>query len=130
MSTNEGNRILIIEDEKVIAQALEFKLSQADFVTRMAVNGEEALATLSTESFDLIILDLIMPKVDGFEVLKVMKERRLITPVIVLTNLSNDEDERRAREFGVCEFFVKTNMPIAEIVERVKKQLQRESLSA
>lgn len=117
--------ILIVEDEHLMSKAIEIKLSQADFTTKVAQNGEEAITILGTESFDCIILDLIMPKMDGFEVLKKIKEQGIVTPVIVLTNLSMDEDEKRARELGADEFLVKTDIPIAEIAEKVKNMIRQ-----
>lgn len=113
-------RILIIEDEKPLARALELKLAHVGFETKSAVNGEEGLAILQEESFDLILTDLVMPKVDGFAVLTTLRERNNTTPVIVLTNLSQVEDESRARALGAAGFFVKSDIPVAEIVERIK----------
>ena len=67
-------RILIIEDEKPLARALELKLAHVGFETKSAVNGEEGLAILQEESFDLILTDLVMPQVDGFSVLTTLRE--------------------------------------------------------
>lgn len=114
-------RILIIEDEKPLARALELKLTHAGFETKNAVNGEEGLAILKQESFDLILTDLMMPKVDGFAVLTALRERGNATPVIVLTNLSQVEDEKRARMLGAMGFFVKSDISVAEIVERIRR---------
>jgi DNA-binding response OmpR family regulator len=102
-----GNKkILIVEDEKSLVKALELKLSHADFLLSKAFDGEDALSIMSKESFDCILLDLILPKVDGFEVLRIMKERGITTPVIVLTNLGMEEDEHRARKLGVSDFLL------------------------
>lgn len=87
-------------------------------------NGEDGIALVEKEQFDLILLDLIMPKVDGFAVLATLKEKKNKTPVMVLTNLSQENDVKRAREFGAKEFFIKSNTPIADIVERVMKLLK------
>lgn len=114
-------RILIIEDEKPLARALELKLTHAGFETKNAANGEEGLALLKQESFDLILTDLMMPKVDGFAVLTALRERGNATPVIVLTNLSQVEDEKRARMLGAMGFFVKSDISVAEIVERIRR---------
>ena len=114
-------RILIIEDEKPLARALELKLTHAGFETKNAANGEEGLALLKQESFDLILTDLMMPKVDGFAVLTALREWGNTTPVIVLTNLSQVEDERRARMLGAMGFFVKSDISVAEIVERIRQ---------
>jgi DNA-binding response OmpR family regulator len=116
-----SQNILIIEDEKTLAHALEQKLTRAGFLVSVAFNGEDGIALLEKNSFDLILLDLIMPKVDGFAVLSALCRKHDTTPVMVLTNLSQEEDMRRAREFGAKEFFIKSNTPIATIVERVEK---------
>jgi len=119
----EGKRILIVEDEKPVAKAFRLKLNKAGFVTEEAGNGEEALALLLKEKFDLILLDLVMPKMDGFMVLSALKERNNQIPVIVTSNLGQEEDARRAKEAGAKDFFVKSDVPITEIVEHVKKVL-------
>ena len=116
-------RILIIEDEKPLARALDLKLTNAGYETTLAFNGEEALEILKTEKFGLLLLYLMMPKVDGFGVLEELKKRGNKTPVIVITNLSQKEDEKRAASLGAKEFFVKSNTPIAELVKRVQKIL-------
>ncbi len=117
---SETKKILIIEDERPLARALELKLTHVGFETKIAVNGEEGLAILQEESFDLILTDLVMPKVDGFAVLTALRERGNTTPVIVLTNLSQAEDESRARTLGAAGFLVKSDISVSEIVERIK----------
>ena len=118
MSTTT-KKILIIEDEKPMARALELKLTHAGFQTVNASNGELGLKLLEKESFDLIVSDLMMPLVNGFKVLETMKEKNIQTPVIILTNLNQEEDEKRVRTLGAKDFFVKSNTPIAVIVDRV-----------
>jgi DNA-binding response OmpR family regulator len=116
-------KILIIEDEKTLARALELTLKHAGFEVTTVFNGEEGTLLLQEESFDLILLDLIMPKMDGFAVLTRLRERDIKTPVMVLSNLSQESDLTRTKEFGVKEFFIKSNTPIANIVGRVKQIL-------
>lgn len=113
-----AKKILIIEDEKTLSKALELKLSLLGFAVTTAFNGEDGVALLLKESFSLILLDLIMPKMDGFEVLAILKENKIDTPVMVLSNLSQESDMRRTEEFGAKEFFIKSNTPIMAIVER------------
>lgn len=122
-SISSKKSVLVIEDEKSMAQALELKLAHVGFRAQTAGNGEEGIAILKKQKFDLIILDLVMPKLDGFGVLQFLKDQGVTTPVIVLSNLSQVEDEKRARALGAKEFFIKSNTPIADIVERVKKIL-------
>lgn len=121
---NKLKKILIIEDEKTLARALELKLTRADFEVKTVFNGEDGIALLQEEIFALILLDLIMPKMDGFMVLASLKVKKIKTPVMILTNLSQENDIKRTKEFGVKEFFIKSNTPIATIVERVVKLLK------
>ncbi len=116
-------KILIIEDEKSMARALELKLTFSGFEAVIAGNGEEGLILLEKEAFALILLDLIMPKMDGFAFLEALKEKKIKTPVFVLTNLSQDEDEKRAKALGAKEFLIKSNTTIATIVEKVTQFL-------
>jgi DNA-binding response OmpR family regulator len=112
-------KILIIEDEKTLARALELKLIRAGFNVRVVSNGEEGLVLLMQEAFSLILLDLVMPKKDGFMVLAELKLHNIETPVIVLTNLSQESDMKRTREFGAKGFYIKSNTSILTIVDRV-----------
>ena len=109
-------RILIIEDERAMARALQLKLQHAGFEAETAENGEEGLSLLEKSAYNLVLLDLVMPKMDGFAVLEAMKANGVNVPVIILSNLSQAEDEKRARDLGAKDFFIKSNTPIADIV--------------
>lgn len=119
-----AKKILIIEDERTLARALELKLTHTGFKAKVVYNGEDAVELFKKESFDLILLDLIMPKMDGFMVLALLKVKKIKTPVIVLSNLSQQNDMKRTKEFGAKEFFIKSNTPIATIIERVIELLK------
>ncbi len=112
-------KILIIEDEKTLSKALELKLTLSGFAVTTAFDGESGVATLLKESFALILLDLVMPKMGGFEVLTILKGKNILTPVMILSNLSQESDMKRADGFGAKEFFIKSNTPLMTIVERV-----------
>lgn len=116
-------KILIIEDEKPMVRALELKLTHAGFEAKVAHNGEDGVTMVTSEAFDLIVLDIVMPKLDGFKFLEMMNEKKITTPVIVLSNLSQQEDENRARELGAREFLVKSDTPIMKVVEHIEKIL-------
>ena len=90
----------------------------------MVYNGEDGIELLQKESFSLILLDLIMPKMDGFMVLAILKAKKNKTPVIVLTNLSQMNDIKRTKEFGAKDFFIKSNTPISTIVQRATALLK------
>lgn len=113
-------RILITEDEKPMGRALQIKFEKNGFSVTNANDGEEALAFLEKETFDVILLDLIMPKINGFKVLETLKDQGIKTPVCVMTNLSQEEDKEKAMKLGARDFFVKSDIAAAEIVERVK----------
>lgn len=121
MKETEQKKILIIEDEKPLAHALQLKLSHEGFAIVATGSGEEALKLLAEEHFDLVLTDLIIPGVDGFKVLETIQEKKMKLPVIVMTNLNQEEDRKRASDLGASEFFVKSNSPISLIVETVKK---------
>lgn len=118
-----SKKILIIEDEKQLARVLEIKLVREGFQVTNVPSGETALPLIETGNFSLIICDLMMPKVDGFQVLEFVKSKNITTPVIVLTNLSQPEDEKRARELGAVEFLIKSDTPLLKIVELIKEKL-------
>lgn len=103
-----AKKILVLEDERPLARALELKLSHEGFDVTTVPNGEEGMRVLSDASFDLVLSDLVMPKMDGFAVLEAVRARELSVPVVILTNLSQAEDERRARSLGAVDFFVKS----------------------
>ena len=119
----KNKKILIIEDERPMARALELKLTHAGFEVTTVNNGEDGLALLCKEMFALILLDLVIPKLDGFKVLEKLRERKINTLVIVITNLSQIEDEKRVRELGAVGFFVKSNTSISEIVSKIQEKL-------
>lgn len=117
---SNGKSILIVEDERPLSHALEMKLKAQGFTTKVVMNGHDALAELANGKYDMVLLDLIMPIMDGFGVLEEMKNKKLNVPVIVLSNLGQDEDRTKTKALGAVDYFVKSNTPIAEILERVR----------
>lgn len=117
-------KILIVEDEHPLAKALSLKLTTSGFQSKIAANGEEGLSILKKEKFDLILLDLIMPKMDGFAFLSEIKKRKIKTKVLVTTNLSQTEDLQRAKELGATDYIVKSAASLTSIIDSIKKQLQ------
>lgn len=115
--------ILIAEDEKPMARALELKLKNNGFNAEVVGNGEEAVEKILTGKYDLVLLDLVMPKKDGFTVLKEVAEKGSKTPIIVTSNLSQEEDEKKARSLGAVGYIIKSNTPIVTIVDKVKEFL-------
>lgn len=118
-----AKKILIAEDEKPMARALELKLNNSGYEAKAVYDGEAAVEELQKEKYDLMLLDLIMPKLDGFGVLEAVKKKKIKTPIIVSSNLSQDDDFQRAKELGAKDFFVKSDTPITEVIKHVKKVL-------
>jgi DNA-binding response OmpR family regulator len=113
-------RILIVEDEKPLSHALELKVSHEGYDVQTALTGADGLREALTGKYDLILLDLIMPEIDGFGVLQAMLEKKIKIPVIVLSNLGQEEDKTRAKSLGAIDYFVKANTPIMDIIKKVK----------
>lgn len=113
--------ILIVEDEKPLAHALQLKLTHEGFIVSVATNGQECLDLINTQQFAIVLLDLIMPVLDGFQVLEQLRQKPNPPIVFVLSNLSQQEDEARALQLGARKFFIKSDTPLSVIVEEVKK---------
>lgn len=116
-------RVLIVEDEKPLAHALELKMTHEGCEVHVALTGADGLKEATSGAYDLILLDLIMPELDGFAVLQALKEKSSKTPVMVLSNLGQDEDKQKALDLGAKEYFVKANTPIMDIVQKAKSFL-------
>lgn len=116
-------KILIVEDDQPLAHALELKLTNEGFQTTVVSDGEAALDVLSKEQFDLTLLDLILPKKDGFTVLAELKTRNSTMPVVVLSNLGQEADTKKAKELGALNYFIKSDISIASIIEYIRKNL-------
>lgn len=120
-----GRRILLVEDDRFLRRAGEATLRQRGFTVVAAADGEEALRHVAAGPFDLILLDLIMPKIQGFEVLRRLKADpgTASIPVIVLSNLGQERDVQQAMEAGAVAYFVKANLSLDEMVKQVEKAL-------
>lgn len=116
-------RILVAEDEKPMAKALQLKLQKKGFEVDVAGNGKKALEALEKNDYDAMLLDLVMPEMDGFEVLEQIKEKGIKVPVLVSTNLSQEKDEKRVRELGAKDFFVKSDTPLIEVIKHIEEVL-------
>ncbi len=116
----QKTKILIADDNKAIAMALDLKLQHEGFEVKVVFNGKDALAELEKEKFDLLLLDLIMPELNGFGVLESLKEKGIKMPIIVDSDLSQAEDVKKVKELGAMDFFIKSDMSVTEIVEKIK----------
>jgi DNA-binding response OmpR family regulator len=122
----EPKKILIVEDEASLRKALRDKLTREGFVTLEAKNGEEGLAVALRDHPDLILLDIIMPVVDGLTMLKSLREDTWgkNAKVIILTNLSSNEKVAEAIMQGSRNYLVKSDWKIADVVKMVKNELK------
>ncbi|MEK7627044.1 MAG: response regulator [Patescibacteria group bacterium] len=118
--------ILLVEDEPALQKVAGEILRQEGFIVKSAIDGEEAIRIIKTDKPDLVLLDLILPKKDGFEVLKEMKAdtQTKDIPVIILTNLEGTQDIERALELGAMNYLVKANYELEDIVKRIKDVLK------
>ena len=118
-------KILFIEDEEVLQKTAGDTLREAGFDVLSALDGEIGLRLAKNKNPDLVILDLVLPKTNGFEVLKTLKETQETAriPVIVLTNLEGMEDIQKVLSLGATTYLVKANYTLQELVEKVKSIL-------
>lgn len=118
-------KILIAEDDRFLANAYRVKFEKEDFEVVIAYDGEEAIAQLEKFTPDVILLDLIMPKKDGFSTIADLKANPSWSkiPVVVTSNLSQVQDFNRAKELGAIDYLVKSDTPISKIVEMVRKYI-------
>lgn len=119
-------KVLVVDDERPLANALNLKLQKSGIDVTVAYSGVEALEKMKTEVFEVMLLDLMMPELDGFGVLEKLKKLNIKTKVVVTSNLSQEEDIARVKELGAVNYFVKSNTSISEIVDYVIKLLQHE----
>jgi DNA-binding response OmpR family regulator len=124
-------RVLLADDDRYLRRAAEARLRQQGFTVLTAADGEEALQMALAELPDIILLDLIMPKVQGFEVLRALKqaESTAAIPVIILSNLGQESDRAQCLEGGAAAYFVKANLSLQELVRTVQVTLDQESPS-
>ena len=123
------HKVLVVDDEPLVIKALTEKLSKAGFLVFTAYNGEEALLKVEEIKPDLILLDIIMPKLDGISVLKKLKAspKTMDIPVIILTNLYDDKKMIEVLRAGNTDYLVKVDFTLNDIVELVNKKLKTES---
>lgn len=117
--------ILVAEDDRYFANTFLMKLGGAGYEVEIVGDGEAAIRAIKNRKPDLFLLDLIMPIKGGFEVLEELREKKLLNglKVVVLTNLSPEENKQKALSFGVVDFIVKSNISIADILSKIKKYL-------
>ena len=120
-----ARRVLLAEDDRFLRRAAEARLRRHGLEVLTAADGEEALRVARTEPLDLVLLDVVMPKLEGFEVLKALKQDDATAriPVIVLSNLGQERDVAQAKALGALAFLVKAHLSLQDLVDRVDAAL-------
>ena len=118
--------ILIVEDDKFLRELITQKLIKEGYETSEAIDGEEGIKKVKEEKPDLVLLDLILPGIDGFEVLSKKREDPALVqiPVIILSNLGQKEDVERGLKLGAIDYLIKAHFTPGEIIEKVKNALK------
>jgi two-component system, NtrC family, response regulator AtoC len=122
----DKKRILLVEDDRFLRRACEASLTQRGFLVISATDGEEGLRLARSERFDLILLDLLMPKKPGIEVLAELRAEGPPTadvPVMILSNSSREEDKQQAVALGAVGFYVKANLSLQALGDEIERLL-------
>jgi len=126
-----GKKILVIEDDPFLADIYETKIKQSDYQVELASTGEDGLAVLKDKKFDVLLLDIVLPKMDGWEVLGAIKRDREAgtnpdlnnLKIIILSNLGQKEEITKGLDLGADSFMIKAHFTPSQIVEEIKNIL-------
>ncbi len=123
--TSPIKKILLVEDDDALANVYQMRLQAEGFDVRRVANGEDALAAAREYAPSLILLDAMMPKVSGFDVLDILRNtpETATMKIIMLTALSQESDKERAQGLGVDDYLVKSQVVISDVVDRIKHHL-------
>jgi len=121
-------KLIIIEDEETLLNLLEKKLNQEGYEVDIARDGKEGLEKIRRNKPDLILLDIVMPKMGGFEVMETLRKDEELKkiPIIIISNSGQPVELDRAKELGVVDWLIKTDFDPQEVVDKVKKQFNKE----
>lgn len=122
MANKPAKKILMIEDDRTLSRLYQTKLTKTGYEVEIAFDGQEGLDKLANFKPDVILLDVIIPKIDGFAVLEKIKESPTWKkiPVILLTNLGQDEDVAKGKKLGASDYLVKSNLTPTEIIKKME----------
>jgi DNA-binding response OmpR family regulator len=120
-----AKKILLVEDEPLLANLLKQRLEREGYGVAVAHDGEEGLKLLQEGAYSLLLLDIILPKISGFELMEAMRTDPQLekVPVIIVSNLGQDSDIAKGQSLGAAAYFVKAKVSIDELIEEVKKFL-------
>ena len=121
----QSKKILIIEDDKFLAKMISRTLESHNYEIILAGSGKEGLVKASGSDVDLILLDIMLPDIDGFDLLETIKgdEKTKKIPVVIISNLGQPEDIQRGRTLGAKDYLVKSDLSLDEVVKKVQKYL-------
>jgi len=119
------SRILLIEDEEMLSSMYKTKFEKEGFSVEIAKDGEEGVQKASSGEYDILLIDIILPKLNGFSVLKSIREMEKYssTQVLMLTNLGQKEDIDKAKNYGANDYLVKANFTPSQVLEKIKSML-------
>lgn len=125
--TTKEKKVLIVEDDSVLGSMYKIKFETSGFHVTVATNGADGLEVARKNSFDIILLDIIMPQLDGFSVLAELKSdaKTKEIPVIMLTNLGTEEDKKKGKEMGAVDYVVKSSLTPTQVSDKVKEFLEK-----
>jgi len=125
MPKNSKKIVLLVEDDEILLRALYLLFHEGDYTIASASDGETALKMTERLKPDIVLLDLLMPKMNGFDYLKSMKANSSLKqiPVIVLSNLGDKSDIEKAKELGADDYFIKSDTDLSTLFDKVKKKL-------
>lgn len=117
--------ILLVEDDEFLAELYGTKLSLEGYEVLLANDGEKGLKMIKEKKPNLILLDIILPKMDGFEILKAMKLEKTVKdiPVILLTNLSQKDEVKKGLDLGAKDYLIKAHFMPSEVVKKIKETI-------
>ncbi|MEK9135270.1 MAG: response regulator [Patescibacteria group bacterium] len=116
-------QILLVEDDPFLADIYSTKLKASGFNVEVAPNGDKCLSLVMEKKFDLVLLDIVLPQMDGWEILKKLKEmtKTKLLPVIILSNLSQKAEVEKGLKLGAVKYLIKAHYTPSEVVDEVKK---------
>lgn len=116
-------KVLIVEDEEVLANVLSVKLTKVGYDVKVSVNGEEGLVKISEWNPDIILLDIIMPKMNGYEVMENLQKKNNKIPIIIISNSGQSVELEKIKKLGAIDYMIKAQIDVDEIVEKVRSVL-------
>ncbi|MFW0837597.1 MAG: response regulator [Candidatus Komeilibacteria bacterium] len=127
MTPKNKRTIVLVEDEEILSNMYKMKLIKSGYEVQTANDGKAGLDLIKKVQPDVVLLDIIMPKLDGFAVLEALHQEDITKdiPIILLTNLGQEEDIKRGKELGAVGYYVKANLTPGELVDKLNKFIKK-----